>query len=210
MKYQSLAAATAILTCVSACSPHHEFAANGFDGYVSVDANTYQTYSSYNGYRRARVPEVQFTTNSGIRCRIGPSYPDYDHGIRCWGTVPEAETTVNFAKVSAYPYDTETNEMVSTPVPPDRITHSFLRHVDDLKVYETYLDEGLREHTVDPNSYHLLEEGQRIAVPGPSNAPAATSICAVETNNTLTCEMRPADDGKTHGFRLSPEGSRTY
>jgi hypothetical protein len=211
VKYQSLAVATAILTCVSACSPDHAgpVAANGFDGHVSVDANSYQTYSSYNGYRRARVPEVQFTTNSGVRCRIGPSYPDYDQGIRCWGTL--LGTTMNFAGVSAYPYDTETNTMVSnTPVPPDRVTYSFLRHVDDLNMYETYLDEGLTEHTVDPNSYHLLGGGEMVAVTGSSNTLAATSICAVETNNAITCEIRTADDGKTHGFQLSPDGSRTY
>jgi hypothetical protein len=101
--------------------------------------------------------------------------------------------------------------MVSTtPVPPERVAHSFLSHVDDLTTYETYLDEGLREHTVDPASYRLLGSGQMVSVAAPFGTLAATSTCGIGTDGTVTCEIRQADDGKTHGFELSPEGSRTY
>lgn len=213
MKYQLLTAA-AILSCVVACSPDRAapHPANRFDGNVSVDPTTFQTYSSYNGYRRARVPAVQFTTTRGIRCRFGPSYPDPDQGVHCWGPLSGAENSANFAMASVSPYDTETKDIVVpwTPVAPDRVAFSFLSHVDDLDAFETYLDEGLTKHPVDPNSYHLLERGQMITLAGQLGTSAATSICAVATDDTITCEIRPASDGKTHGLELSPEGSRTY
>lgn len=182
----------------------------GFDGYARVDTSSYQTYSSYNGYRRAQIPEIQFTTSSGIRCRIGPNYPDYDRGILCWGTFHGTNTGANVASVHVYPYDAETVTMVTRGSPPQRRTaYSFLHHVDAFGQYETYLN-GFNERPVDPNSYHLLEARQVLEVKESSETSAATSVCIVETEGTITCEIRPAKDGNTHGFQLSPQGSRAY
>lgn len=201
-----MVAAAAILVCAGACSTDRS--GGVADSSAPVDPSAFQTYSSYNGYRRAQIPEFQFTTESGVRCRIGPDYPDYDRGIRCWGTLPGVAPTVNYAGVSKWPYDAATHTMIMTrPIPEHGATYSFLDHVDGFHTYETYLDGGLREHPVDPSSYRLLGPGQTLAVRQENDS---TSQCTVGTDDTLTCEIQTAEDKMTHGFRLASSGSHAY
>lgn len=175
-----------------------------------VDPSRYQTYSNYSGYRRDYVTEAQFTTSTGIRCRIGPNTGDYNAGIRCWGVLPGADPTINHAAVKAFPYDRDTHTMITTsPVPVENIVHSFLGHGDP-DAQETYLDSGLHRHTVDPSAYTLLEADQMISVQETVGTHHMVSVCAVGVDNTLTCEIQPTSDGTAHGFEISSRGSRTY
>ena len=178
--------------------------------YALVDPDVYQTYRDYSGYRRADIPSAQFTTSSGVRCRIGPNSGDYPAGTHCWGALPGVAPTINIAVVSAFAHDNDTQAMITTTQVPDgRKTYAFFYHSDDVGQLETYQDRALRRHPVDPASYRLLAAGQKIIVKDPFR-PSASSVCAIGTDDTITCEIRPADDGRVHGFRLSPSGSRTY
>lgn len=157
----------------------------GFDGYARVDTSQYHTYSAY-GWTAA-----QFTTSSGIRCRIydGPNSFQYYANIECWGQLPGVTPGVNSASVSGNA----------------RLAQA------DLNTLETYTT-GTSKHRVDPASYHLVADGQMIVVPGTrGNQNMNNAVCAADPANTLTCEMQNSwGTGKTHGFRLSPQGSRTY
>lgn len=202
---QRAIAAVAAVAFVGACCPDSPPAVPLNDsGYTPVATDAYQTYRSYSGYRRSWMPEAQFTTPAGIRCRIGTNSPEYDGGPRCWGSFPDGN---NHAMVSAYAYDTETHELLTArPIPPDRVAYSFVGRVDDLSYAESYLDPAQQRHAVDPADYHLLEAGHLISVTDQS---AWTSVCAVDTD-AVTCEIRKAEDGNIHGFQVSASGSRTY
>lgn len=200
-----MVAAIALSTC--ACGP-------GSDGNdaapATVDANAYQTYRNYSGYRRTYITETQFVTSTGVRCRIGPNTGDYPAGIRCWGPLPGVGPSVNWAAVSAFALDKDTHDLiVDTPVDPRRATYSYFGTAD-LDARETYLDSGLQQRPVDPSQYRLLGPGQMIEVPETVGGEATISVCITGADDTLVCEIRPTSDGETYGFQLSARGSRTY
>ncbi|PQM49603.1 hypothetical protein C1Y40_00171 [Mycobacterium talmoniae] len=116
---------------------------------------------------------------------------------------------LNLAVASVYPYDKDTHTAFNSgPVPQERAVYSFFEHTD-LSKHET---SGLQQTPVDPASYHPLAAGQMILVPGSRGAPTINdAMCAADPDDTLTCEMQNAwGRGETHGFRLSPHGSRAY
>lgn len=208
-RWQAVLAVAAIVASagLTACSPDSALPAP--TATERVDASHYQTYRNYSGYRRDYVTETQFVTDTGIRCRIGPNTADYDAGIRCWGNLPGINPPINHVAVKALAHDKDSHALISAALPtPGRAVYSFLDTID-LTAPETYLDSGLRRHTVDPGQYQLLEAGQMIEVHG-TLGDTTVSTCAVGTDNALTCEIRPSEGGTAHGFELSPRGSRMY
>jgi hypothetical protein len=66
---------------------------------------------------------------------------------------------------------------------------------------------------VDPASYHLLAPGQKITIPGARGGgpDMNDAVCAAGPGDQLACELQRIDPGgSTHGFVLSPAGSRAY
>ncbi|OJZ66809.1 hypothetical protein BRW65_26695 [Mycobacterium paraffinicum] len=180
-----------------------------FNDYRSVNTDDYHTYSTYgwNG--------IQFSTRAGIRCRIydGPHSFQYAAAIDCWGPLPGVASGVNYAKVSEWPYDKDTLTPITRgPAPPGHTEVFSLFSHTDLNEQETYHAGPTEKRTVDPASYHLLNPGQKIVVPGghPGDDDLNTSICAVVTDDSITCEIQNLDHAGAHGFRILPQGSQTY
>lgn len=97
-----------------------------FDDFQPVNTADYHTYEDYgwNG--------VQFATSSGVRCRIydGPHSFQYAADIDCWGPLAGVAPNVNFAKVSMWPYDTNSlTPYTSGPVPGSTV-FSLFNHAD--------------------------------------------------------------------------------
>lgn len=180
-----------------------------FDDFQPVNTADYHTYEDYgwNG--------VQFATTSGVRCRIydGPHSFQYAAGIDCWGPLAGVAPSVNFAKVSMWPYDRNSlTPYTSGPVPDSRV-FSLFNHAD-VRGEETYMDGPTQRKTVEPSSYHLLAPGQKIVIPGgrPGGPAMNDAVCAVGADDLVACEIRNAefDHGVTHGFRFSQHGSQVY
>jgi hypothetical protein len=181
-----------------------------FVNYSPVNPDDYATYHTYGS------EAVQFVTRTGIRCRIqdGPRSFQYGAGISCWNELPGVDPNVNEAAVSPYGYDKVTQKEVGSgpPVPRDRLVHALLLHADLSDVEKYYeLDKG--KLTVDAASYHLLAPGQKITVPGTRGGgpDINDAVCAAGPDDQLTCELQHIEPaGSTHGFVLSPAGSRAY
>lgn len=182
-----------------------------FDAFTTVDVANYKTFKTY-GWSG-----VQFVTSSGVRCRMydGPESFQYSAGVDCWGALPGVAPEMNFVKVSLQPYVAST----STPVPSGGVpvgtpvVYSLFRHVDDFSGVESYLDGPTDRRTVDPASYHLLADGQKIVVPGTRDGGDRNrAVCAAGAGGVLECQVQNMSTAKggTHGFRLSPQGSSTY
>jgi hypothetical protein len=182
-----------------------------FANYSPVNPDDYATYHTYGS------EAVQFATHSGIRCRImdGPKSFQYSAGISCWNALPGVDPNVNEALISPYGLDKVTQMEYSSaraPIPPDRLVYALLRHTDLTDVEKYYeLDKGMLP--TDPASYPLLAAGQKITIPGArGGAPdIKDAVCAAGPGDQLSCELQHLDvDGSTHGFILSPDGSRAY
>lgn len=179
---------------------------NDFHPVNTADFHTYEDYG-WNG--------VQFTTTSGVRCRIydGPHSFQYAAGIDCWGALPGVAPNVNFAKVSMWPYDKESLTPYTSGPVPENTVFSLFNHAD-VGAEETYMDGPTQRKTVEPSSYHLLAPGQKIVVPGgrPGGPDINEAVCAVGADHLVACEIRNAefDHGLTHGFRFSQRGSQVY
>ncbi len=189
--------------------PRVPYTPTDFSGYTPVDVDGYKTYSTYGS------KGVQFTTDSGIRCRIddGPASFQYSAGIACWGPLPGVPHGINLAVVSMFPYDKDTLEpYVHGPVPPGQSVYSLVNH-SDLGQLESYLDgSDFTRKPVDPADYHPLAPGQKIGVSGSRDGGDSNqAICAAASDGSLTCELQNIPSGiGTHGFRLSPHDSVLY
>jgi hypothetical protein len=185
-----------------------------FAGYSPVSPEGFHTFHNY-GWSG-----VQFRTGSGVRCRIlwGAKSWQYTAGVDCWGELPGVAPGVNLAQIDPIaPFDKDNPDAGpsagSTTNPPvDRRVYAVLRHAD-LGPKEIYFD-GSHHLPVDPSSYHLLSPGQKIVIPGARTAGQDfnNAVCAVGNGELIACEVSKIeiDDGKAHGFVLSPRGSRVY
>jgi hypothetical protein len=181
-----------------------------FGRYAPMNPDHFRTYHTYGS------KAVQFSTRSGVRCQImdGPNSFQYSAGIKCWHALPGVDKDVNVASISPYGFDKETHLEVGSgpPVPPDRLVYALLMHADISDIEKYYeLDKGMLP--VDPASYPLLAPGQKITIPGARGGgpDINDAVCAAGPGDQLSCELQHLDvDGSTHGFILSPDGSRAY
>lgn len=160
---------------------------SGFTEYETVNLADFHTYEDY-GWNGA-----QFETCGGVRCRLydGPNSWQYYAMVYCWGRLPGLPEEQNYAKVDG--------------------TASFgYRDPAELEV------SGMPRKPIDPADYHLLAPGQKIVMPGARSGSADptsnAAVCAAGPDGEVTCEIQNGEfvDGATHGFVLSPDGSRTY
>lgn len=163
----------------------------GFDNYTAVRLCDYPGPGHY-GWSSLR-----FKTSDGVHCELydGPDSFQYYSCIRCWGPLPGVPAGATLI----------TLEPGSVPV----------YGKADLTQLETKTEAGFKASPLDPASYRTLQPGQKIIVPGRypgSGIDMNDEVCAVDHDNTLICEIQHPqfEDKKTHGFRLSPHGSRVY
>ncbi len=163
----------------------------GFDDYTAVRT------CDYPGPEHYGWSSLRFKTADGVHCDLydGPNSFQYYSKITCWGQlpgVPNSSNVVSLEPGAAAVFD----------------------HVD-LYPLETHMTgPDFKTTPVNPDSYRELAPGQKIIVPGSrgGNIGMNDEVCAVTRDNALTCEIqRPQyQDKKTHGFYLSPRGSRVY
>lgn len=164
---------------------------SGFDDYTEVRGCDYPGPSHY-GWSSLR-----FKTADGVHCELydGPNSFQYYSSIECWGPLPGVlggATLVKLAPGSVPTYGKA-----------------------DLERLETQYEVGFKTSPVDPGRYRELAPGQKIVVPGSrggSGVDMNDEVCGVARDNSLICEIQHPEfeDFKTHGFRLSAEGSKLY
>lgn len=162
----------------------------GFDQYTEVRGCDYPGPSHY-GWSSLR-----FKTDNGVHCELydGPNSFQYYSSIDCWGPLPGVPHGVNH--VTLEPGSVPKYGQV------------------DLQNEETETLAGFKTTPIDPAPYRELAPGQKIIVPGnrPGGPDINDEICAVDHNHTLICEIQHPqyEDHRTHGFRLSSQGSTLY
>jgi hypothetical protein len=202
----------AAMVVVAACGPSRNAptAPVDFKGYIAVNPMDYDTFQSYGS------SGVQFTTSAGVRCRIpwGSRSWQFSAGVDCWGPLPGVDPGVNLAQVLPIaPHDRDNSTPPGRNPPKDRSVYSLFSHTD-VSAKEIYLgNPNEPRKTVDPASYHLLAAGQKIFIPGNRGGTRIDdALCAAGSDDLLICEVEKIelDDGRTHGFILSPRGSSVY
>ncbi|WP_418004366.1 hypothetical protein ACNO8X_04730 [Mycobacterium sp. PDNC021] len=163
----------------------------GFDDYTEVRTCDYPGPSHY-GWSSLR-----FKTADGVHCELydGPNSFQYYSSINCWGPLPGVLGGATLV----------TLEPGSVPV----------YGKADLENLETQYEVGFKTSPVDPGRYRELAPGQKIIVPGSrrgSGVDMNDEVCAVGRDSSLICEIQHSEfeDFKTHGFRLSAQGSKLY
>ena len=200
------AAGTSVGGASPACTEPAATAADSDDlsAYEPVDMREFHTFRSYGG------TGVQFSTCSGVRCRIWDPVASFQPwlGVSCWGKLPGLPADQNFAVISPYPVDRDTHEDFNGPAPSGRPTvNSFFDHTDLSKRDET----NVSPYVFGPADYPLLAAGRKIVVPGSRSTPSSNdAVCAVGAD-TVVCELQNMwGRGERYGFRLAPGDSHTY
>ncbi len=180
-----------------------------FNRFITVEMANYASYESYD--RSA----VQFTTKTGIRCRIDTVINDEPGptAIYCWGTPPGMPADINVATVDLTSHVSLT---AGTAVFSD---FSYSATSDLLNGPELYRDaRTFAPQQVDPASYHVLAPGQKIAISRAGipigrfgvhrDDPAhVQAICAVD-DSAMVCDLQRS--GVRHGFVLARTEAFAY
>ena len=179
---------------------------SGFYGYAVVEPDDYRAYvTDRSGAARA----VLFATAAGVRCQIGPNSHRNRAGTTCWGALPGVAPDVNVAVATTEPTDRATHAPATAESAPPDTVFAYLGHADDLGAREAALSSDGSPAAIPAAGYRLLGPGQMIVVPGERFSRAAESVCALDPDGALTCEIQTAD-GPPSGFVLSAAGSRAY
>lgn len=170
-------------------------------------------YSTYESYDRSAV---QFTTETGIRCRIDTVLNEEPglNSIYCWGSSPAMPADFNEAHVSLSSHvSLDTASSVFSDF-------SYTDPADFIKGQEAYLDSqtaAIRQ--VDPTSYRTLAPMQKILITRAEiplgrfgvhrSDPARTqAICAVDDQSSLMCDLQ--QHGARHGFVIAHSEQFAY
>jgi hypothetical protein len=171
------------VVAVSGCAPTASADPNQFPSlsdFFTVNAADYQTYRAY------ATSGVQFATPGGYRCRMNFTHKQNGSYMQCWGILPG--TPSNHVEVSYL-------------AGADLVTADF-SNVDLATMDVIPSGAGVQAKTLTAQDYGLLPTRSRVIY---TDGPVQT--CGVDAAMTA-CEL--IDQGRQHGFVLSPQGSWTF